>query len=213
MRIPFLCIATRKVAILGAVVIPSLLLPPSTAAANLSTETTPGTIITVAGTGASGFRGDGGQATNAEIASPGGVATDVAGNLYIADTFNHVVRRVDTSGVITTVAGTTVAGKWGCRLQRGWRSGHRRTTRPGAECYGCRTIIWLPGDSGACVRAWQKSAPFPWKNKNSQSATMAFQQVSPSFASPVIAQSRSWRQSKTGRRRLNRLALSSSLLP
>ncbi len=56
--------------------------------------------------GTAGFSGDGGPATEAHLNSPAGVAVDQAGNLYIADTNNHRVRRVEaSSGVITTVAG------------------------------------------------------------------------------------------------------------
>ena len=64
-----------------------------------------GTIITVAGTGESGFGGDGGPAVEAQLVEPRGVAVDEADNLYIADTGNHRIRRVDASGTITTVAG------------------------------------------------------------------------------------------------------------
>ena len=58
----------------------------------------------VAGSGACGFSGDGGPATAAQITSRGGIAFDAAGNLYVADTINHRIRRVDARGVITTVA-------------------------------------------------------------------------------------------------------------
>ena len=64
-----------------------------------------GTITTIAGTGELGFRGDGGPAVEAELYNPRGVAVDGAGNLYIADTGNHRIRKVDSSGVITTIAG------------------------------------------------------------------------------------------------------------
>ena len=66
-----------------------------------------GTLTTVAGTGKSGFSGDGGAATSARVNYPEAVAVDPAGNVYIADTYNSVVRKVTAaSGVITTVAGT-----------------------------------------------------------------------------------------------------------
>jgi len=52
------------------------------------------TIVTVAGTGAMGFGGDGGPATSAQLANPQGIAFDAAGDLFIADTFNHRIRRV-----------------------------------------------------------------------------------------------------------------------
>ncbi len=64
-------------------------------------------ITTIAGNGYAGSTGDGGPATSAEITTPSGIALDGAGNLYIADTGNNTIRRVDAlSGVITTVAGT-----------------------------------------------------------------------------------------------------------
>jgi len=66
---------------------------------------TNGIITTFAGTGTRGFTGDGGAATGAELAAPQGVAVDSAGNVYIADTGNGRVRKVDTTGTITTVAG------------------------------------------------------------------------------------------------------------
>ncbi len=69
-----------------------------------------GVITTFAGSGTRGFGGDGGPATAAQIDSPRDVVLDTAGNLYIADANNHRIRKVDSSGVITTVAGTGTAG-------------------------------------------------------------------------------------------------------
>lgn len=71
---------------------------------------TDGVITTVAGTGGFGYSGDGGQATSAQLKSPNGVAVDAAGNLYITDSTNHRIRKVTPDGIITTVAGTGVAG-------------------------------------------------------------------------------------------------------
>jgi sugar lactone lactonase YvrE len=68
-----------------------------------------GIATTVAGTGEQGFSGDGGAATSALLDSPAGVAVDGAGNIYIADTHNHRIRKV-SGGTITTIAGTGVAG-------------------------------------------------------------------------------------------------------
>lgn len=67
---------------------------------------TNGNIVTVAGTGEEGHGGDGGPASEARLDKPRGVATDAAGNLYVADSDNHRIRRVDVSGTITTIAGT-----------------------------------------------------------------------------------------------------------
>jgi hypothetical protein len=64
-----------------------------------------GIITTVVGTGKEGFAGDGGPATQAQIAGPQAVAFDATGNLYVADGRNRRVRKVDTNGTITTVAG------------------------------------------------------------------------------------------------------------
>ncbi|MFY2765151.1 Calx-beta domain-containing protein [Arenimonas sp. MALMAid1274] len=64
-----------------------------------------GFLTTVAGNGVAGYTGDGGPATSASIAAASDVAFDAAGNLYIADPFHAVVRRVDTGGQISTVAG------------------------------------------------------------------------------------------------------------
>ena len=69
-----------------------------------------GRITTFAGTGAAGDSGDAGPAAQAELNFPQGLAVDSAGNVYIADTLNNRVRRVDANGTITTVAGTGEGG-------------------------------------------------------------------------------------------------------
>jgi uncharacterized protein (TIGR03437 family) len=69
-----------------------------------------GIITTVAGNGGKGSSGDGLPATGAALNSPHGVAVDSAGNVYIADTANARVRKVNTAGVISTIAGNGQAG-------------------------------------------------------------------------------------------------------
>ena len=70
-----------------------------------------GIITTVAGDGTAGFAGDGGPGTEARLSQPCGVSVDGAGNVYIADSGNHRIRRVDgATGIITTVAGNGTAG-------------------------------------------------------------------------------------------------------
>ncbi len=74
---------------------------------------TAGIITTVAGTGKAGYSGDGGPATDAELTGPGGIRSDDAGNLYVGDMDAHVIRKIDTAGIITTVAGTGAKGSMG----------------------------------------------------------------------------------------------------
>ncbi|MGD0093693.1 MAG: hypothetical protein ABSE73_27600, partial [Planctomycetota bacterium] len=69
-----------------------------------------GTITNVAGTGDSGFSGDGGPAVSAVLNNPKGVAVDSAGNVFVSDRDNHRIRKVDTNGNISTVAGTGSPG-------------------------------------------------------------------------------------------------------
>lgn len=74
-------------------------------------DSSTGVISTIAGNGVFAFGGDGGAATSASLASPYGLAIDAVGNLYIADRYNHRVRKVDAvSGNISTVAGNGVSG-------------------------------------------------------------------------------------------------------
>ena len=71
------------------------------------------TIATAVGTGTAGFAGDGGAATSAELNYPTGIAFDSSGNLYIADHVNHRIRKVDTSGNISTIDGDGTLGYLG----------------------------------------------------------------------------------------------------
>ncbi len=80
------------------------------ASARIRKVDTSGIITTVAGNGTTGYSGDGGPATAAQLREPTGVAVDASGNLYISEYGNHRIRKVDGSGTITTIAGTGVAG-------------------------------------------------------------------------------------------------------
>lgn len=67
-------------------------------------------INTIAGNHASGYSGDGGPATSASIFNIDGIVVDKNGNVYISDANTHVIRKINTSGIISTFAGTGVAG-------------------------------------------------------------------------------------------------------
>jgi hypothetical protein len=68
---------------------------------------------TFAGNGTGGYYGDGGQATAAEFSGPKGVAVDAAGNVYTGDSNNNRVRKINTAGIITTIAGNGTSGSTG----------------------------------------------------------------------------------------------------
>jgi uncharacterized protein (TIGR03437 family) len=68
-------------------------------------EVSGGIITTIAGNNTGGYAGDGGSAVIAELLSPGGVAVDSGGNVYIADSGNNVIREVTPNGIIKTVVG------------------------------------------------------------------------------------------------------------
>jgi len=69
-----------------------------------------GIISLVAGNGATVFNGDGEQATNAQLLAPVGIDVDGSGNIYIADAGNYRVRKINPAGIISTIAGTGMAG-------------------------------------------------------------------------------------------------------
>lgn len=93
----------------------------------------------VGGTGVYGFDGDGGPASKAQIDAPLGVAVDADGNLYISDSDNYRIRKVDATGAITTFAGTGEQGHSG----DGGRATSARLTSPTGMAFDARGNLYL----------------------------------------------------------------------
>jgi sugar lactone lactonase YvrE len=103
-----------------------------------------GIITTYAGTGSNGFSGDGGAAVSASLNYPNGLSVDPSGNLYIADGFNHRVRKI-TGGVISTVAGN---GTQACASAAGINAVEAPLNYPyGVAAYGGTDNITYFSDS------------------------------------------------------------------
>jgi len=71
-----------------------------------------GIITTIAGTGVLGFSGDGSLATTAQLDGPQGIYEDVSGNVFFSDGGNFRIRKINTSGIISTFAGNGMLGRW-----------------------------------------------------------------------------------------------------
>jgi sugar lactone lactonase YvrE len=106
-----------------------------------------GIISTLAGTGVSGFSGDGASAANAQINDPGGITIDGSGNIYFADRGNHRIRKIDPAGIITTFAGNgsaATSGDGGPALAAAFN-------RPNSIFYSAGNF-YVPEVSGNCIR-------------------------------------------------------------
>ncbi len=116
-----------------------------------------GQIITIAGTGEAGYSGDGGPAIKASFRDPQGMVFDKAGNLYIADSANNVIRKIDTKGIVSTVAGNgkhVDSGDGGPALKAGIRSLGEIEISPSGELYIVETgthVIRKVGKDGKIV--------------------------------------------------------------
>jgi len=97
-----------------------------------------GKIKTIAGTGESNYFGDGGPATKAAFRDPAAITLDDAGNLYIADAANNMIRKIDAKGIISTIAGNGKhkdAGDGGPALQASLRSIDSLVFNPSGELH------------------------------------------------------------------------------
>jgi sugar lactone lactonase YvrE len=115
-----------------------------------------GTISVVAGSGSSGYSGDNGAATAAQLNAPGNVALDAAGNFYIADSGNNVVRFVSIdSGVISTIAGTGTA----TYLGDGGLASAAGLNHPGGLLVDAGGNIYVADSGNNVVRKFAKGGP------------------------------------------------------
>ena len=107
-----------------------------------------GSPVAVAGNGREGYSGNGGLATAAELYDPTGLYVDASGNLFIADSKNAVIRKVNTSGVISTFAGTGTAGSTG----NGGLATGAELNKPFGVVEDASGNVYIADYVGACVR-------------------------------------------------------------
>ena len=117
-----------------------------------------GVITTVAGTGTAGSTGDSGSATNAQLNNPYGVAVDSSGNLYIADTPNQRIRKVDAiSNIISTVAGTGVYGY--DAAQEGGLATSAKLNSPQGVAVDSSDNLYIADTYNHCIRKVSEAIP------------------------------------------------------
>lgn len=108
-----------------------------------------GVISTVAGSStAAVYAGDGGPATGASLNLPNGIAFDSAGNMYIADTGNNVVRKVNTSGIISTVAGNNYSAYSG----DGGPATSASLSNPTGVAFDGAGNLYIADSNNSCIR-------------------------------------------------------------
>ena len=110
---------------------------------------TDGTISIFAGDGILGYAGDNGPATSARLALPTFLATDTAGNVYVSDTLNNVIRKIDTNQTITTIAGTGFSGYTGDRGP----AKQAKLYEPGGLDFDGEGDLWFADSLNHAIRA------------------------------------------------------------
>jgi uncharacterized protein (TIGR03437 family) len=112
-----------------------------------------GTITTFAGTGHPGFSGDGGPATAAELNGPMGLAIDSSGALYVADTNNNRIRKIDGAGRITTMAGSSYSPQqFCCSAGDGGPAVKAQLQGPQAVAVGPGGVVYIADTLNSAVR-------------------------------------------------------------
>jgi len=110
-------------------------------------------IATIAGNGVQGFSGDGGLATTATLGYPDAVVVDASGNIYIADTWNNKVRKIDSTGIITTFAGIGNQGYSG----DGGLSNKAELSGPNALAVDANGNVYISDANNFCIRKVDKN--------------------------------------------------------
>jgi sugar lactone lactonase YvrE len=117
---------------------------------NIRKITPKGDVITIAGTGAEGYAD--GPATQAMFSSPRGICIDSKGNLFVGDCWNHRIRKINTTGIVSTFAG---GGKTGELVVNDWRDGADTTARFDAPCglaIDKDDNIYVADANNSCIR-------------------------------------------------------------
>lgn len=115
----------------------------------LSIDSNAQIINTIAGNGNTAYSGDGGPVVNAGIPDHQSICFDVAGNYYISDAVNHVVRKVDTNGIITKVAGTVGLEGW---FGDGGQANLARLSKPAGLQIDTQNNLYIAEQHGARIR-------------------------------------------------------------
>ena len=111
---------------------------------------TTGIITTIAGNEIPGYSGDGGMATDASLAGPSGIVVDAAGNVYFADRTNNRIRKINTLGIISTIAGTGDAS--GGYTGNGGPAIHAKLQSPGALAIDKEGNLYVADCDNNCIR-------------------------------------------------------------
>jgi hypothetical protein len=146
-------------------------------------------VIAIAGNGVNGSSGNGGPATGAQLSAPTGVAVDAAGNVYIADTGNQVVRVVNGSGTIATVAGTL--GSSGTGTVPGLATGLLLSSPAAVASNGAGSLVILDSANNRAVADARNSIAFNFgvTNPGSSSPTFQIQQTNTGSAGVTLGTS------------------------
>ncbi len=107
-----------------------------------------GVITTIAGTGTPGFSGDGGPATAATFDWPSGLCLDAAGNLFVSDYHNNRIRKINTAGIVTTIAGTGATGHSG----DGGPATAATFNLPQGLCMNLSGELFIADANNSCIR-------------------------------------------------------------